>query len=146
MTEAEGRAEVIRVAYEWLGTPFADCGRVKGKNGGVDCAQFAFCVYREVKLIDAALYREAPKYPSDWFLHRDEDKLLEIVRRFARETSNPKPADLALWKFGRTYSHVAIMLDRPNIIHADVEAGEVILGYENGGRLANRTPIFFSRW
>lgn len=146
MTEQQGRAEVIRVALEWLGTPWRHQGRVKGKNGGVDCAQFAYCVYSEAKQIDPALYPKVEPYPRDWFMHRNEDRLLEIVKRFAHETTDPKPADLALWKFGRTYSHAAILLDRPNIIHADVEVGEVILAYENGGRLASRTPIFFSRW
>jgi len=146
MNEQQGRAEVIRVAHEWLGTPWLHMGRVKGKHGGVDCAQFVYCVYAEAKQIDPSIYAKVEWYPRDWFMHRDEDRLLEIVKKFAHETTDPKPGDVALWKFGRTHSHAAIMLDRPNIIHADVEVGEVILAYENGGRLANRKPLFFSRW
>lgn len=148
MTEEEGRAHVLRVARGWLGTPWIHAGRVKGVNGGVDCAQFVYCVYAEANLIDPSLYAKVEPYPRDWFMHRDEDRLIEIVRRFAREIDTPpKPGDVALWKFGRTHSHAAIVMENwPDIIHADVEAGSVLYATGNGGRLASRVPKFFTRW
>ena len=111
MTEQEGRAEVIRVAHEWSGTPWVHMGRVKGPNGAVDCAQLVYCVYAEAGQIDPSLYAKVEWYPKDWFLHRNEDRLLEIVQKFAHETETPKPGDMALWKYGRTFSHAAIVRD-----------------------------------
>lgn len=147
MTEEQGRAEVLRVARDFLGTPWRHMGRIKGKNGGVDCAQFVYCVYAEAKLIDPSKYPKVEWYPRDWFMHRDEDRLIEVVRRFAHEIEGPpKPGDVALWKFGRTHSHAAIIIDWPEIIHADVEAGEVLYARGDGGRLAARAPKFFTRW
>lgn len=147
MTESEQRAGIVRAAREWLGTPWRHMGRSKGKNGGVDCAQFVYCVYAECGLIDTSKYPLLEWYPRDWFLHRDEDRLLDVVLRFAREIEGPPlPADVALWRFGRTFSHAAIVTDWPEIIHADVECGEVILARGDGGRLADRTARFFSRW
>lgn len=148
MTEDEGRAEILRVAREFLSTPWVHMGRVKGLNGGVDCAQFCYCVYAEAGMIDPSLYPVVEQYPRDWFMHRDEDRLAEIVHRFAHEIEGPpKPGDMALWKFGRTFSHAAIVLENwPDIIHADVEAGEVIYARADGGRLADRVPSFFSRF
>jgi len=146
MTEAEGRAAVIRAAEGWIGTPWSHMGRVKGPNGGVDCAQFVFMAHVEAGLIALSEYPKVEWYPRDWFMHRDEDKLLAIVSRFLSETETPKPGDVALWRFGRTYSHAAIITGWPDLIHADVEAGSVLPAYGNGGRLADRTPKFFTRW
>lgn len=43
------RLDVVRVAQEWIGTPFHHCGRVKGL--GVDCAGLLIGVARELGLV-----------------------------------------------------------------------------------------------
>jgi len=44
------RAEIVRVARTWLGTPFIHQGRVKGV--GVDCPGIPLCVAEELGLKD----------------------------------------------------------------------------------------------
>lgn len=146
MTEAEKRALVIKELYEWIGTPWHHMSRVKGPNGGVDCAQLPYCVYVNAKQIDPNVYPVVEYYPPDWFMHKDEDRLLEIVKRFAHQVEVPQPADLALWKFGRTHSHVGIIVEGQKMIHADVEAKQVIEAKVTDGRLGEKSPIYFSRW
>ncbi len=39
--EAAVRARVIAASLSWIGTPFQDCGFIKGPEGAVDCAMIA---------------------------------------------------------------------------------------------------------
>jgi cell wall-associated NlpC family hydrolase len=60
-----------------------------------------------------------PYYPHDWHLHRVTERYLEGVLQYAKEIESlPRPADIVLWKFGRCYSHGAIVVEWPRIIHA----------------------------
>ena len=66
-------------------------------------------------------------YSPQWLLHRDEEKFLDIVRRFAteKEVSPGVPAealakagDVIVYRFGRCFAHGAIVLDSGHVIHA----------------------------
>src|SRR5438309_8526646 len=107
------RNEICAIARSWLGTPYHHMGRVKG--AGVDCAMFPLEVYREAGLIKSI---EIPYYPQQWMLHRSEEIYLGVVQRHAREIEQPAPGDFVLYHFGRCWSHGAIVLDWPLIIHA----------------------------
>jgi hypothetical protein len=61
----------------------------------------------------------------------------------ARQRVLAEPADVAIWKIGRVYSHAAIVIAWPKIIHADADNG-VILGDGTQGKLANKPVRFFS--
>jgi len=108
------RAAVIRCARAWLRTPYHHRGRVKG--AGVDCAMLLAEVYAEAGLVPAL---DIPHYPPDWHLHRDSERYLGFVRDHAVEIAGPPaPGDIALWRFGRCFSHGAIVVLWPKIIHA----------------------------
>lgn len=49
-----------------------------------------------------------PRYAKDIMLHRSEETYLEGLLHYAVETDDPKPGNIALWKFGRIYSHAGI--------------------------------------
>lgn len=122
MTKDLFRYAVVEEAISWLGTPYHPQARIKGL--GVDCAMFPSAVYEAVGLIP----RIEPTYTQDWMMHRDEEKFLEFVTPYAREITREEagPGDFVIWKFGRTYSHSAIIVDLPEVIHAVIKGGAVI--------------------
>lgn len=133
------RAAVIAEARAWLRTPYHHMGRVKG--AGVDCATLLAEVYANAGVIPLVTI---PFYPPDWHLHRDAERYLGFVLEHADELpcvaqasaescgrepsceAKAKPADLALWRFGRCFSHGAIVVDWPLVIHAYAGRGCVM--------------------
>ncbi len=113
------REAVVAEARAWLGTPYAHRQQLKGV--GVDCAQFPLAVYAAVGLIprDVAA-RIGADYSPQWHLHRGEELYLNAVRRFADEIAleDAAPGDFALWRYGRTFSHGAILITDTQVIHA----------------------------
>lgn len=129
MTEAEARAAIVREALEWRGTPYHDSGRVKGPNGGTDCAQLIALVFSRVGVIEDF---PIPHYSPQQFLHSDAEDYMRTVKTFAREIpeSEAKPGDVVLYKLGRAFGHGAIIIDPgwPHIIHAWAPARMVVRG------------------
>jgi len=114
MSEEAQRANVVAIAESWLRTPYHHLGRVKGV--GVDCGTLLVEVFVEAGLITDF---EVPYYPQDFNLNRGEEFYLQTIERFARQISDePKPGDVAVWKFGRCFSHAAIVKEWPMVIHA----------------------------
>jgi cell wall-associated NlpC family hydrolase len=114
------RAAVVAEARTWIGTDFHHESRVK--RAGVDCAGLLAAVYHNVGLIPDL---KLAHYPSDWFLHRDGERFLNHVLEFATEVEPPPkriplPGDVVVWKFGRCFSHGAIVEQWPAVIHAHV--------------------------
>jgi cell wall-associated NlpC family hydrolase len=122
VNEAEGRARVVEIARSWLGTPYRHAARVKG--AGVDCAQILVAVYHEAGLIPDL---QISTYSAQWHMHRSEERYLNIVLAHAHEIEGPpKPGDVVLWKFARTFSHGAIVTAWPQVIHSFLDR-EVVL-------------------
>jgi cell wall-associated NlpC family hydrolase len=123
-TIAEQRASVIDEAMSWRGTPYIPSGRIKGVNGGCDCLTFLVGVFENAGIIPEG--QPLPVYAHDWHLHNHTEYYLlgkddmPGVLHFCREVdgSEMKPGDVVLWKFGLDYSHAAIVVDWPQIIHA----------------------------
>jgi cell wall-associated NlpC family hydrolase len=107
------REHVLRIADKWLRTPYHHKQAVLG--AGVDCALFLYAVYVEAGLIPAF---EFDDYPPDWMMHRSEERYLSHVMDYAYQVDAPLPADVVMYKFGRCFSHGAIVRDYPNIIHS----------------------------
>jgi cell wall-associated NlpC family hydrolase len=115
--EAQRRA-VVEEARSWLKTPYHHLGRVKGEQGGVDCATLLVEVYARAGVIPDF---DIVYYPPDWFLHRSAERYLHYVTERAVEIPGPpQPGDVVLFKFGRCFAHGGIVLDWPTIIHAYV--------------------------
>lgn len=112
--EQEQRERVVKIALSWQGTPYHHMGQVKG--GGVDCLTLLEGVFREALLIPKITI---PHYPQDWMHHRDAERYLEGLLKYAREIpGEPQPGDIPVWKMGRCYSHGAIVIKWPMILHA----------------------------
>jgi cell wall-associated NlpC family hydrolase len=115
------RALVIAKARGWIGTPYHHEARVRG--GGVDCGQLPLAVYEAAGIIP---YVEMPHYPPDFAQHSDDEWYRRTVERFARDVAVPQPGDFAIWLMGRSYSHGAIVVAWPIIIHAFARMGQVV--------------------
>jgi cell wall-associated NlpC family hydrolase len=141
MTEAETRAAIVAEAKSWLDTPYHHRARLKGV--GVDCAQLPAAVYEAVGLIPNL----QPEYSPQWMMHRDEERYLEWVRPYVREITRKKllPGDFVMWRFGRAYSHSAIVIDPPVVIHAVALARRVQYGdIDRDADFASRPSLYFS--
>ena len=120
---AERRERVVAEALSWLGTPYAHRQRLRGV--GVDCAQLPLAVYEACGLIADA---EVQPYAAQWHLHRGEELYLAYVQALGgREVAAPEPGDLVLWRYGRTFSHGAILVAPARVVHA-VRGQGVVLG------------------
>lgn len=136
----EQRAEVIRAAKEWLRTPYHHMARVKGV--GADCAMFPLAVYQECGILPADFI--PPEYSMQWHLHRSEEMYLKTIEPFVMEKHGPPlPADFAVFKFGRAFSHGAIVVEWPLIIHSYIPHGVVLADAQRDGELLNRETKFF---
>jgi hypothetical protein len=76
-------------------------------------------------------------------LHRDAERYLEGLTRHASEIPAPLPGDIALFRFGRTFSHGAIVTQWPLLIHAYWNIG-VVRGDATLYPLAGRPVKFFT--
>ena len=125
MSTCSSRAAVVAEAIAWLGTPYHHRARIKGV--GVDCAQLPIGVYASVGLIEAF---DTGDYPPDWHLHRDGERYLSVIARLATEIdpADVQPGDVLLFKFGRAFSHGAIVTAWPQVVHANRKDGAVVLG------------------
>ncbi|HVB17254.1 MAG TPA: hydrolase [Stellaceae bacterium] len=138
-SEVARRQAVVDEARAWLGTPFHHAGRVKG--AGVDCLMLLAEVYERAGV---TLHVEPPFYVPDWHLHRDAERYMEGLLRYAPTIDGPPlPGDIALFRFGRTYSHGAIVVDWPCLIHAYWSIG-VVWGDARRYPLEGRAVRFFT--
>jgi cell wall-associated NlpC family hydrolase len=137
--DASMRALVVQIAREWLGTPYHHHARIKGV--GVDCAQLLCAVYEEAGLVSPV---DTGHYPHDWHLHRSEEMFLAWLRRVgAAIVEEPLAGDVAVFRFGRAFSHGAVMVDERTCIHSYINQG-VILTRLDEEPLVGRTVQFWS--
>ena len=133
------RQAVIAEALTWIGTPFHHAARVKG--AGVDCLMLLAEVYERAGI---APHVEPPFYVPDWHLHRDAERYMEGLLGYARPIDGPPlPGDIALFRFGRTFSHGAIVVEWPRLVHAYWAIG-VVWGDATLYPLKDRPVRFFS--
>lgn len=126
------RAAILAEAETWLGTRWHHNARVKG--AGVDCGQLIIGCYIAAELV--APFQTGP-YAIDWMQHQSEERYLGWVERYCDRVDSPQPGDIAAWKYGHCFSHGALVVDWPRIIHAYRREGAVVWGDGTKGDLAN---------
>lgn len=129
------RNNIVRAAKEWLGTPYHHHARVK--HAGADCAMFPLAVYQECGVLPQEY--KPPQYSVQWHLHRSEELYLNEIEKFAMETDVvPQPADFVVFRFGRTFSHGAIVVEWPIVIHSYIPHGVLLSDALRDGELLGR--------
>jgi cell wall-associated NlpC family hydrolase len=119
MTEQEARAVIVAEAKSFLLTPYHHHATIKG--AGVDCLTLITCVAENVGLGKF----ELPPYSAQFGQNRDEETYLRGLQKHCREVNVPQAGDIAIYKFGRVFSHAAIVINWPTIIHANSRCGVV---------------------
>jgi cell wall-associated NlpC family hydrolase len=148
MIEAEQRALIVRLAEEWIGTPYTTNAMIKGRRGGVDCAMLLLAVYHDAGVVPEMF--EPRPYAPDWHLHRGEERYLNTVRQYGHQIFElPKPGDVVMFKVGRLYAHGAIVENWPIVIHArsgPVSRDNVEMNNIGKKALKNMDKEFYSFW
>jgi cell wall-associated NlpC family hydrolase len=125
LTRDRLRQAIIDEAKTWVSTPYHHEGHRKGI--GVDCAHLLNEVYSAAGVIEKL---NIEHYSQDWQFHRDVERYLSYIECRATEQMDvnyiPQPADIMMFKFGRTFSHGAIVVRYPIIIHSYVRMGCVL--------------------
>lgn len=122
--EAKGRAAFINEALTWIGTPFVNCGDVKGPNGCVDCAMLLVRSAVDTGLIPP--FDPRPYSPA-WMQHRSEEKFLDILTQLgAKEVETPQVGDVPVWQVARTFAHGAILINSEEVVHAYASQRRVV--------------------
>ena len=116
------RSQVTAEARRWIGTPYHHHGRVLGV--GVDCAQILCAVYEACGLVE---YIDPGNYARDWHLHRSEELYLGwLLKAGATEVPSSQPGDVAVFRFGRTWSHGGIVIEDGQVVHAYMGRGVIV--------------------
>ena len=139
MTLSDQRESLLEEARTWLGTPYHPCADVKGV--GVDCAMILVRLFAGKGRVPADL--DPRPYSPEWHLHRSEEAYIGWLLKFADEVSDPQPGDVAVWRFGRTYSHGGILIGDGHVLHSLKPIGVVITSMREEP-LVGREPRWFS--
>ena len=131
MNEAEERSAVVDEAWSWLHTPYHHLARVKGV--GVDCLMVLCEVFERCGLVP---HIDPGRYAHDWHLHRNEETYLAGLERYAKrvEGRDPLPGDIAMFRFGRTFSHGGVVVE----VGASARDAVVVHSYIGRGVIASR--------
>lgn len=144
--EHEERARVVAEARSWIGTPYHNQADIK--RAGVDCGMLLVRIFVDCGLVE---HFDPRPYSDDWFLHRSEEKYLGFVFDCAREARFPQPGDIMVFRYGRCYSHGAIVtnVDPLMIVHASQPARIVLEEDVARNPILSepvRKPKFLSYW
>jgi hypothetical protein len=80
----------------------------------LDCGTLLWHVYKEI--IPLPLF--PADYPSDWALHREDTRYTDWIAPFVQVVRRPVRGGISVYKYGRSFSHGVIVLDRHHVIHA----------------------------
>jgi hypothetical protein len=137
---------VVAEARSWIGTPYHNCADVKG--AGVDCGMLLVRVFVNSGL--CAPFDPRP-YPSDWRLHRSDERYLGFIFDRCAEVAAPGAGDVWVLRYGRCYSHGGIVTKaKPltvghvfpparRVLEEEIEHNSVLMD-------PARLPRFFSYW
>lgn len=104
------------------------------KGVGVDCAMLVAGTALDAQCITEDDLPKVVNYPVQWHLHNREEKLLAQLEAFGcirKDRSNTKPGDIVTFQFGRTTSHLGVMINETQFIHARFDVKKVVVNTMN---------------
>lgn len=117
--------DIIDETLTWVDTPYHHKAIVKGH--GVDCAMLIAGVGIELGMIDKSAIDT--NYSIQWHLHHNEEVLIESLEKYGC-TKSDKPmevGDILVFKYGRVSSHLGILINKTQIVHAAQDADKVVI-------------------
>lgn len=152
MTALELRAALQAEVLGWLGTPYHHCAGIRGH--GVDCLMLLVRVFAAVGCVPATF--DPRPYAPQWHLHRGEELYLQGLERYLHPLASGEggcsgrqlaahavdAGDVLLWRFGRTFSHAAMVVRSVSgeleVVHALADAREVTVQRPDDAPMAGR--------
>lgn len=132
---------ILTAARAWVGTPYHHRARVQG--AGCDCLMLIVEAYTAAGLLPPGL--PVPDYSPDMMFHCDDSSYLDAVLDYCDEVAEPVQGGIVLWKFGKAWSHGAIVAAWPTVIHAYAPYGRVLeMPITDDLRLQRRPARYFS--
>lgn len=137
----ERREAVVRVAHEWLGTPFRHKAALKGV--ATDCAGILVGVYKEAGVLPPDFV--LGNYNYQHALHHSEELYIGELQQYMKiiPESEAQPGDIVLYRHDRTFSHSGIIINWPTIIHA-VRWGVCLADGNTDAAVQGRKRLFFT--
>lgn len=135
------REAVVAEAHTWLRTPYHHQGDIKGV--GVDCAMLLVRIYGGVGVVPNDL--DPRPYPADWHLHRTDEVYLSWLEVYGTPVQTPGLGDVAVYQFGRCYSHGSIVVADNTVIHSYLKQG-VTLASMLHDPLVDRAVQYYTLW
>lgn len=150
-------AAIEREAAEWLGTPFADHGRAKGKGGGVDCINLMQEIFARALGAGRIAF---PRYTlsenlhtSDPRLERELDNHPRLVKLASFDEDVPRKArclddlplmvgDLIGMRVVNVVHHLALSLGGRKFIHC-VRGIGTIQSYTDDATFERRIMVVY---
>ena len=127
----ENRIRIVCEAFDWVGTPYHHQARVKGV--GVDCAQLVAGVAENVFPRLRPINNQV--YSVEWHMHNREELMCDIIESFKCtriEVADRQPGDILTFQFGRVQSHMGILINDNQFIHARMDIGKVVINQLSG--------------
>ncbi|MEL7464528.1 MAG: peptidase [Pseudomonadota bacterium] len=127
------RADVVRIARGWIGTPYRHQASLKGV--GADCLGLIRGVWRELYWVEP---EAPPPYSRDWGAADQAEPLWRAAARWLRVSEAPSVGDVLLFRMSPEgpAKHLAIQ-------SSDEGEGAIIHAYS--GRSVMETP-FATSW
>ncbi len=116
---------IIRIAEEWIGTPFHQQGRQK--QVGCDCVGLILGIAKEIGTtsLTKKLWDKCDIYTYNALT--DSQLLLDLIPKYFNESkTSPKPGDILLIQITESQYHLSIQSNNNRIIHACSSLGRVI--------------------
>jgi cell wall-associated NlpC family hydrolase len=143
------RKAVVTEALKWVNTPYHQQADILG--AGIDCSMLLVRAW-----VDAGVFKpfDPRPYPPNWHLHHSEERYLHWMEALAVEVETPRAGDIALFQFGRCFSHGGIMITPTQVVNASVLHGttcisdmhEPWLVYFDKRGTRKRPTKFFDVW
>lgn len=107
------KLQVVRIAREYVGTPWVHQGRLKGK--AIDCLGILVCVARE---FGAKVVKDRTDYDQKAI---DTDAMIDVMRYYMKEISytQSRPGDVILFAINNRPQHLGIKTNK-GMIHANM--------------------------
>jgi cell wall-associated NlpC family hydrolase len=139
----EQRQRIVKEATAWIDTPYRPNTCIR--QVGCDCGQFLFGCFSNLGFIPKDF--DIPKnYSIQSALHQNDPSYIDTARRVAREIpeSEVQPGDFVIYKFGKAFSHGAIIVEWPHFIIHSLKRDGVTGGDGMNLRFAKREKVFLT--
>jgi cell wall-associated NlpC family hydrolase len=108
---------------------------------GVDCAQFLIGVFAGAGTVAAF---DTGEYPEDWMMNSEVELFLPWIDKYMVQSDARLPGDIVLWQFGHTFSHAAVIVDYPSVIHAYRRERAVVWGDASQREFTRRKSLGYT--